>query len=138
MLSLDVDPPHLLAGDFLLVLDGIDDTRDGCAGKAEEEYFLTRPQVALGNLRGLQDGDGRLAGTRPSGDEEVPLGRQDLTLFLSQLNPHRHPARHPPRPERTERPTRPQKSEPAYTWVSTQSKRADATTVLPARSPEVE
>src|SRR3546814_17265869 len=55
MVSLDVDPPHLLAGDFLLVLDGIDDPRDGCAGKAEEEDFLTRPQVALCNLRGLQE-----------------------------------------------------------------------------------
>ena len=43
MVSLDDDPPPLLAREFLLVFDGIDDTRDGRTGKAEEENSLARP-----------------------------------------------------------------------------------------------
>ena len=83
VVGLNVDSPLLLSGNFLLVLNGLDDTGNGRAGEAEEQDLLPRPQMLLRNLRGLENGHRGLAGARPPRDEEVAFGRHDLKLLLS-------------------------------------------------------
>ena len=70
MVGLNVYPAFDFLGDFLLKFDSFYDPRYCRSGKAQKQHLLSWPEDSLGNLSGLEYGNGCLAGPRPSGNKE--------------------------------------------------------------------
>lgn len=83
MVGLDVDALFLGRRNSLFALDGFDHPGDGSPREAQEEDLLTGSKVMLGELRRLNDGNGRLTRSRPPRDKEVPVGIHHLKLLFS-------------------------------------------------------
>lgn len=93
MIRVDLDPLLFLFRDGLLFVDRLEDARNRCARKTQEQDALARPEFLAGNLRRLQDGHSGLAGTGAAHDELVPVFFQNILLRESQID---HPSLYSP------------------------------------------
>lgn len=61
VIGIDLDHRLFLPGDLLLLVDRLKHARDGRAGKAQEQYPLTRLECFPSDLGSFENGDSGLA-----------------------------------------------------------------------------
>lgn len=74
MISIDFKLAFNIGRDIFFLIDGLEESCHGGAGKAKEQYALLGVYKLADDARSLQYGDGGLARTRLAFDEDMPLG----------------------------------------------------------------